>query len=218
MARKKKGAKEETVKKDKAVKEVKSVKKDEAIKEVKSAKEDKIEASTPAKGVTSEKPGESGGEGAEGAKPEKGGDSSSTKPVHLSRATRTVKGACDAFMKAKRAPKGLVPSAKELDNMIAHFVTLMQISKDNATEQSLQYLFDFFVENRDTILAPEVGLQGIRRLKPTTAQSLEVFYTVLMVAVERKLGIQSTPISMKAARHLLKDHPVLDFVARIIQK
>lgn len=115
-----------------------------------------------------------------------------------------IKASCEAILNSRKSMSNM-PTPEQLRITINAFVNLMYTAKQNSTTEALDALFAFFVEHRDGALAPGAAMIGIKRLPKTTASAVETFYNLIMIGVERKLGLQSTPVSIRAVRLMLPD-------------
>ncbi len=138
-------------------------------------------------------------------------------PPEMSRGEKYMQQSINIYLKLKREanPAGDVNEAKR---MINAFVSIMNNCKASNELKVTQMVFNMFIQHRNDMLAPKTALAGIGELRKTssvTAHLLEVFYTVMMHGVEKRLRQTTTHLDMKAARAILKDHPILEFVAGI---
>jgi len=100
------------------------------------------------------------------------------------------------------------------DQIVSRFVAIMNFATSNGTTEVLDELFNFFVTEKNGLMAEKTALRGISKLGKTTMMKVEVLYTVLRVTVANRTAKKKTKIDIGVVREKLGE----GFVAYLATK
>lgn len=135
----------------------------------------------------------------------------SKEESEMSQELATIKALIKKYLDFVTTANGFTPNSRK--TYITDFLQIVRYAMAHPTTEILEEVFQFFKQNRNTVLSPIKALEGIATLAPDTRTKLEVFYTVMCYAVESSTGDVKVPLDLKAARSVIKNNDIINFIA-----